>query len=96
MKDGICPHCGKEVAIDYRVGFRETCRHCDGDLHCCMACEFYDPGYHNDCRETRAPMVADKDRANRCEWFAWGGNRGGDDTDDAARAKDALEALFKK
>ena len=96
MKTGICPHCGREINLDYRVGFRETCPGCDGDLHSCVACSFYEPGHHNDCREPRASMVQDKERANRCDWFAWGDNETTGEYEEVSKAKNALEALFKK
>lgn len=52
---------------------------------------------HGDCREPAAERVTDKERANFCEFFAFGsedapqfGGKGGDG------ARDALEALFRR
>ena len=42
---------------------------CHADLHVCKTCEFYESGIHNDCRETSAEFVSDKERANFCDYF---------------------------
>jgi hypothetical protein len=51
------------------VGRRDTCPKCDADLHACRNCQFYDPGKHNQCAETRAEWVRDKEAANYCAYF---------------------------
>ncbi|MEW6268876.1 MAG: hypothetical protein AB1689_06210 [Thermodesulfobacteriota bacterium] len=66
-------------------------------MRVCRNCAFYSPGMHNDCREPSAERVADKERANFCEYFALDAVRGatgpGQRSDDA---RAALEALFRK
>ena len=57
----ICHHCKKAVEIAEKVGRADTCPVCDADLHCCLNCRFYDPGAYNECRETQAERVLDKD-----------------------------------
>ncbi|HET7102161.1 MAG TPA: hypothetical protein VFJ52_13495 [Terriglobia bacterium] len=52
-----------------RVMTRDTCHNCDADLHCCRNCRFYDPGKHNECAETQAEWVRDKQAANYCDYF---------------------------
>jgi hypothetical protein len=52
---------------------------------------------HGDCREPAAERVADKERANFCEFFAFGTSASpphGGKEGDGARA--ALEALFRR
>jgi hypothetical protein len=89
----ICFSCRKEQSIPDKVGFRAECD-CGADLHVCKNCEFYDPKVYNECRETSADVVREKDRANFCEYFQPGGKL------DAAKKKSdllaAAEALFKK
>ena len=92
-----CQACGLAFEVRERVGFRDECEGCGADLHVCLNCDFHDPGAHNQCRESQADPVAEKDRANRCEWFRAtrpAGARGVDPKPDDARAK--LDALFKK
>ncbi len=97
MKQGICPHCKREIELDYRVGFSDTCIHCGADLHVCIACKFYAPGYHNDCMESSAPIVVYKDRANRCDYFEWNYDASLSNTQtEAERAKAEFERLFGK
>ena len=83
------------MAPGERIGFRDACEGCDADLHSCVHCAHYDPGAHNDCREPSAEYVADRDRANRCDWFQ-AGSRGGADGSERARALGDLDSLFKK
>ncbi len=92
-----CFHCGNAIAIKLqeRIGFRDRCPKCDRPLHACLNCTFHDPAYNNQCRETQADRVVDKDRANFCDYFTprSGGSKqvaAGSD----ARAK--LDALFQK
>jgi len=67
-----CWKCGEafELAAGSRVGTRDTCSHCDADLHCCRNCRFYDLGKHNQCAETQAEWVGDKEAANYCDYFS--------------------------
>jgi hypothetical protein len=58
-------------------------------------CVFYDPKSYNECRESSADRVQDKEKANFCDYFKINSNRA--DPDQAR--KDALAkaaALFKK
>ena len=92
-----CVACGHEIALasGERVGFRDECPACRADLHACRQCAHHDPGAYNECREPGAERVADRERANRCDWFApraGGGARG----DSRAAARSALDALFAK
>ncbi len=93
-----CFSCGAEapLAAGERVGFRDECGACSADLHCCRNCAHHDPSAYNECRESQAERVDDRERANRCDWFAPGEGGGGARAreQDAARAR--LDALFKK
>jgi hypothetical protein len=91
-----CFHCGREIETKERVGFRDYCPRCDRPLHVCLNCEFYDPGYNNQCRETQAERIVDKDRANFCDYFAprRAGAPKATSPMDSKRAK--LDSLFKK
>ncbi len=85
-----------ELAAGERVGFRDTCSACDADLHVCLNCVHYDSSAYNQCRESSAEWVSDRERANRCDYFALG-----DSSDRAAGlqsedARAALDGLFKK
>ncbi|MBM66251.1 MAG: hypothetical protein CMH55_08470 [Myxococcales bacterium] len=91
----FCHSCRGPVDFDGRLGFRESCQHCEADLHCCLNCELYDPGAHNSCREPVTEYVPDKEKRNFCGWFSFvGGERNEEDEKAAALSK--LDALFKK
>jgi hypothetical protein len=95
----ICWKCGN--AIDYapgvRVGTRDTCPHCDSDLHSCRNCRHYDPAKHNQCAETQAEWVRDKEASNYCDYFSPGGSRrsGAPAPNGADDAKKKFDSLFK-
>lgn len=77
-------------------GRNDTCPQCRADLRVCLNCARYDEHAAHQCREPRAEPVADKDRANFCEWFVFAERsftpRPGADRADAARA--ALRRLL--
>ena len=91
----ICWKCHKETGIEKPVRGDE-CPSCHADLHVCKACDFYESGAHNDCRESSADFVSDKERGNFCDYFRASKKTvavaGG--VDKAAAAKDAFNALF--
>jgi hypothetical protein len=90
-----CSACGAEVelASGERVGFRDSCR-CGADLHTCRNCAHHDPSAYNECREPNAERVSDRERANRCDYFAPGAAGQPGERPPPARA--ALDSLFKK
>ena len=90
----FCHACNGELELEGRVGFRESCHHCEADVHCCLNCEHYDTGAHNNCREPTSEYIPDRQARNFCGHFKMlSGEREGDDAKDAALS--ALEALFK-
>jgi hypothetical protein len=91
-----CFHCGREAVIQERVGFRDHCPGCDRPLHVCRNCGFYDPAYHNQCRETQAELVGDKERFNFCEYFTPGKSGPARAGQPAVNPRATLDALFKK
>jgi hypothetical protein len=90
-----CVFCGAEVEVVDRVGRQDECPACRRDLHACLQCRFYERGAHNQCRESQAPYVGDKERSNFCEYFVFGREASAEKKEDA-KAKRLLEDLFKK
>ena len=101
----ICWKCKKEISIEKPVRGDE-CPLCHADLHVCRACDFYESGAHNDCRESSAEYVTDKERSNFCDYFrvknalrqaqgpqAGQGTQAGQE-DKATAARNAFNALF--
>lgn len=93
-----CFKCGSEADIgsDGRVGRKDECSKCRTDLHCCKNCKHYDTNSYNECRESQADRVVDKDRGNFCDYFTF---RSGSPTDavkdEAAQSRKKLDDLFK-
>lgn len=93
----VCHHCGRDIGSIERVGRRDACLRCGADLHCCLNCRFYDPAYHNQCREPQAERQVDKQVGNFCDYFSFrSGRRAGESTAANDRARDQLSALFAR
>jgi hypothetical protein len=91
-----CFSCQKELLFsDAKISFREECPHCLADVHACKNCLHYDPKAYNECRESVADVVREKDRANYCDHFILAEGRAMG-IDKSAQLKAAAEALFKK
>lgn len=93
----LCQACQSEIplAAGESVGFRDVCDRCRADLHVCLNCAHHDPTTYNECRESSAERILEKDRANRCEYFRPAHRAGtADGGQDEAMAD--LEKLFKK
>ncbi|MBY0384185.1 hypothetical protein K2X05_03420 [bacterium] len=89
----VCFSCQKTTDVVERVGFRDECD-CGADLHSCKCCSFYDAKVYNECRETSADVVREKERANYCDFFQPNGQSSAKSNRDHLLA--AAEALFKK
>jgi hypothetical protein len=63
----------------------------------CKNCLHYDPQYHNECRETQAEWVNDKERANFCDYFSPSSKlqAGSPSRTSSDQVKSALDKLFK-
>ena len=92
-----CFACNAEVrlAAGERIGFRDECDGCGGDLHCCRNCTHHDPGAYNECREPSSERVSDRERGNSCDYFSPTEREGGSG-DERQEALADLGSLFKK
>lgn len=91
----VCWSCSQPTEMEDKATRSDVCPHCRADMRCCKNCQYYDPGAHNQCRETISEYVPDKERGNFCGMFtAFSGERPKPVDVDSAKAK--LEALFKK
>jgi hypothetical protein len=92
---GSCWKCGRVLE---RNAFQrgDRCR-CGADTRCCRNCDFEEPGYRSECRETQAEPVRDREAANSCDYFRprQGPPRGARPVQDPG-GKAAFDALFKK
>lgn len=94
--DMKCWNCGKDIDTRERVEFRAACPSCERALHACKNCKHYDPGYYNQCHETIAERVVDKERGNFCELFTPRTDGTPHKDPSSASARSQLDALFKK
>lgn len=65
----FCHKCGNSWEVENPIGRSESCYKCQSDAKVCLNCEFYDPNYHHDCKETQSEWVREKDASNYCEYF---------------------------
>jgi hypothetical protein len=90
-----CYNCG-HIFSDAKIGFREECPGCMRDAHVCLNCIFFDKSYYNECRETKAERVLDKEKQNFCDYFSFKSNGPGNipPKNDVNKSKDAFNNLF--
>lgn len=91
MSSAQCYNCNHLIE-DF--GRADTCPSCRRDTRVCRNCEFYDSNYNNECRESQADRVVEKEKSNFCDYFKPGSREGGSgpSSDDL---KSAAEKLFK-
>ena len=89
-----CFTCQTEMTFAVAISRRDECPKCGADVRVCKNCQFYDPKVYNECRETSAEVIREKERSNLCDYFQPGGQVASQGSRDALRA--AAEALFKK
>jgi hypothetical protein len=93
----VCFQCGAPYQAKDRVGRNAVCLRCGADLHCCLNCRHHNAHAHNECNETQAEWVRDKDRSNYCDYFdpkRGAGPANKDSSKDDARVR--FDSLFKK
>jgi hypothetical protein len=90
-----CFECGAKLEFQDQIGRRDECSKCGADVRVCKNCEFYDPKVYNECRETSADPVREKQRSNLCDFFR-PRSKDGSGSASADALKAAAEALFKK
>lgn len=91
-----CYHCQKIIPVfgQPKVTRTEECPYCSRSLHCCKMCKFYDSKVYNECHESNADRIVDKEKANFCDYFTLStGGPSGPSKDDLLNSADAL---FKK
>lgn len=91
-----CFRCKKE--LDFKNGQKvarsEECPYCSFDIHTCKMCQFYDASAYNECRESNAERVLEKEKANFCDYFQIGLSAGRNTSKNDLLS--AAQALFKK
>jgi ribosome-binding protein aMBF1 (putative translation factor) len=94
----VCWHCGSSLAaLSLPLRRLDACKACNAELHVCKMCVEYDTSYAKHCKEPTAEEVRRKDEANFCDHFKpKAGAYKPRDTGEIARAKSALDDLFKK
>ncbi len=91
-----CFECKNQMSFIDHISRRDECSNCGADVYCCKNCEFYDPKVYNECRETSAEPVREKNRSNFCGFFK---PRTGDakaQVSERDKLLNAAESLFKK
>jgi len=88
-----CYRCETAMTFDsIKVMRSDECPQCYAYVRVCKMCDFYDPHAYNECRETMAERIVNKEKVNFCNHFTLG-------VPDKKKKDDLLsaaEALFKK
>jgi hypothetical protein len=91
-----CFHCGQINSYIIPLGRKEECSRCHSDAHVCKNCEHFDAKVYNECRETQADFIAEKERANFCDFLKASLGHGASAEQKKTDLRAAAEALFKK
>ncbi|TDJ08989.1 MAG: hypothetical protein E2O68_01130 [Deltaproteobacteria bacterium] len=91
-----CFSCHKPTELEFgrKILRHEECPTCGASMHCCKMCKYYDPTAYNECKETIAERIVDKEKANFCEFFFLVGDTG--EYEKKADSMDLANSLFKK
>jgi hypothetical protein len=93
----ICFACNKDtgISLESKIGRSEECTFCYASLHCCRMCKFYDSTAYNECHETQAARILEKEKSNFCDFFILNGvgETPGETKD---KLMSSANALFKK
>jgi hypothetical protein len=63
-----CTSCGATAATTIRLD--SSCTKCNGDLHTCRQCSYFDPGARFECSKPITVKIVNKNARNTCELFA--------------------------
>ena len=65
-----CWSCGHTGDFSPPLERADSCQGCRRDAKCCLNCRFYDRQTNQECSESQAELVKDKEKSNFCDWFA--------------------------
>ncbi len=63
-----CVSCGAKAPTS--IVFESSCTKCNGDLHTCRQCTYFDPGARFQCLKAIPVKIVNKNARNTCELFA--------------------------
>lgn len=92
-----CYKCGNDLlflTVGSNINRTEECTKCHTDLHCCKMCQFYDVNSYNECKESIADRIVEKEKSNFCDHFRLKSST--NSINSKQSALDAANALFKK
>jgi hypothetical protein len=94
VAQGNCYKCQQELTLTEPISRKEECPQCRSDVRVCANCQMYDPKVYNECRETQADRILEKERSNLCDFFKL---RSGSASvqSEKERLRAQAEALFK-
>jgi hypothetical protein len=67
-KLAVCWHCKTPLPSD--IGRSTACIDCQKDVRICLNCRFHDSHSYNECQESQAERVLDKEKATFCDYFS--------------------------
>ena len=95
-----CQSCSSLIELKRGLSITRSsvCPSCSAELHSCLNCRFHDSSMSNECQEPQAEWVAQKDRANFCDFFSPLEDAGEETAHAVSKesAREQLSKLFKK
>ena len=91
-----CYKCSFELDSETEFNRQDKCTQCGFDSKVCKNCIHYDLSKYNECNESIAERVVDKEHSNFCDCFKAGTNQSRTSNSARSATLAAAEALFKK
>ena len=88
-----CFHCHARWEGESEPHRGAVCGKCGNDLRCCRNCRHNAPAFPNECIEKRAEPVAEKTRANLCDFYLPGVKAGGNAPHHTPKQEQAIAAF---
>jgi hypothetical protein len=96
VKEIYCHACSKALDLEAnsKILRSDECPYCYAGLHCCKMCGFYDTSTYNECRESNADRILEKEKSNFCDYFVFKGKDGNGESTKYSLL-DTANSLFK-
>lgn len=90
-----CCQCKKKLNLvnEQKISRTQECPYCSLSLHSCKMCLYYCQNAYNQCRETSADRITDKEKANFCDYYKLGDPQ--ENNPDKQSILDSANLLFK-
>ena len=89
----ICWRCKNEVTVEGELDPKRRCPRCAAIMRCCRNCASFVTKADPPCKESRAPVIEERDKVNECTFFRFKSVRVVDFSDQVSAKRKVRQAL---